>query len=375
MAKIVQRVWTTRGPTGKRVKHVAWGYTLMVNGTREKKFSSAWQTETEALAALIARRTEADAGGLSQKRDRTFGEVAEAHLKTKRDAKKRSVADDERIVRKCLLPAFGPQCRLRAVTREMIAQYRDRRLGEGLSPYTVSNELSVLRHLLRCAQEVGDLDTVPSIKLPKKPEGRLRFLDPDEIGRLLAACAASRNHYLGAVVTLAVHTGMRKGEILGLEWERVNLSTARITLLQTKSGKPRGIPIGRAVYDTLVTLEPDPTRRQGRVFPNGNDRRGSQIRTAFATALARASITGFRFHDLRHTAASHLVMRGASLKDVQELLGHSDVRMTIRYAHLSPDHLRSAVDRLDGLTARPVLTTPSSPASAVEMAHDLAHSV
>jgi integrase len=119
------------------------------------------------------------------------------------------------------------------------------------------------------------------------------------------------------------------------------------------------------VYDALIALEPDPSRRQGRVFPAGNDRRGSQIRTAFEAALVRAGITGFRFHDLRHTAASHLVMRGASLKDVQEILGHADLRMTNRYAHLSPAHLRGAVERLEGLTP---LEAPA------RLAHDLAQS-
>src|SRR5262249_45377658 len=118
-------------------------------------------------------------------------------------------------------------------------------------------------------------------------------------------------------------TGMRKGEILGLEWERVDLSTARLTLLQTKSGKPRGVPIGRAVYDVLIALEPDPERRHGRVFPVGNDRRGSQIRTAFEVACARAALVGSGFPAPPHPAASHLVMRGASLQDVKEGLGHS----------------------------------------------------
>jgi integrase len=130
-----------------------------------------------------------------------------------------------------------------------------------------------------------------------------------------------------------------------------HLSTSRLTLYQTKSGKPRGIPINRAVYDALVAIEPDQDRRSGLVFKRRDGAAWGQIRTAFAAALTRASITGFRFHDLRHTAASHLVMRGASLKDVQELLGHSDLKMTQRYAHLSPAHLRGAVDRLDGLAA------------------------
>lgn len=221
--------------------------------------------------------------------------------------------------------------------------------GRKVSAYTVANELGVLRHLLRLARRWGYLDAVPEIVLPKTPKGRLRFLDVEEIGRLLEACRASRNRYLSAVVVLALHTGMRKGEILGLEWERVDLSSARFRLDRTKSGEPRGVPINRAVYEVLIALEPDPDRRHGRVFPAGNDRRGSQVRTAFAAALARAGITGFRFHDLRHTAASHLVMRGASLKDVQEILGHADLRMTNRYAHLSPAHLRGAVERLEGL--------------------------
>lgn len=153
---------------------------------------------------------------------------------------------------------------------------------------------------------------MPEILLPKRAEGRLRYLDEAEIGRLLAACRASRNRYLAPIVILALHTGMRKGELLGLEWERVERSTARITLLRTKSGKPRGIPMGRAAYEALIALEPDADRRHGRLFPDGNDRRGSQIRTAFEAVLKRAGIVGCRFHDLRHTAASHLVMRGAS---------------------------------------------------------------
>lgn len=162
---------------------------------------------------------------------------------------------------------------------------------------------------------------------------------------------------------------MRKAEILGLEWARVDLSTSRLTLYRTKSGKPRGIPINRAVYDALVALEPEQTRRAGLVFARRDGAAWGQIRSAFAKALERAGIKGFRFHDLRHTAASHLVMRGASLKDVQELRGHSDLKMTQRYAHLSPAHLRGAVDRLDGLAgghidAHKVLKSTSTPDAA-----------
>jgi integrase len=357
MAKIIRRVWKTRGALGERVKHVAYGYTLMVNGHQERKVSSAWLTETEALEALAKRQREVGAGRL-ERVERTLGEVAEEYLRYKAESGKRTVASDRRILKGRLLPALGAGRPLRTVTGPVIAQYEKARLGvrakgrpRTVSPYTVANELAVLRHLLRLAKRWGYLDAVPEVVLPKRPEGRLRYLEPGEITQLLDACAQSRNPHLRAIVVLAVHTGMRKGEILGLEWGRVDLASARITLLQTKSGKPRGIPMNRAVYDALVALEPSSAARTGPLFRRGSGTGWGQIRTAFDTALTRAKITGFRFHDLRHTAASHLVMRGATLQEVKELLGHADLTMTLRYAHLSPAHLRGAVERLEGLTS------------------------
>jgi integrase len=104
---------------------------------------------------------------------------------------------------------------------------------------------------------------------------------------------------------------MRKAEIVGLEWERIDLATARITLYRTKNGKPRGVPINDAVYAALIALEPDAARRVGRLFTKRTTGAAwGQIRTAFAHTLERAGIKDFRLHDLRHTAASHLVMRG-----------------------------------------------------------------
>ncbi len=374
MAKIIKRTWTSTGPAGRRVRHAAYGYTLQLPGVsnpktgrlkQERKVSSAWLTEADALEEL-AKRQKAIAAGAIDRPDRTLGELAEEYLRYKDG--KRSLKDDERIVRARLLPAFGPGLLARKLSAPAIAQYEKDRMGatagqttRKVSAFTVRNELGVLRHMLRLARRWGYIEHVPEIVMPKPPDGRLRYLDEAEIARLLAACRESRNPYLAAIMTIALHTGMRKGEILGLEWERVDLSSARVTLYHTKNGKPRGVPVNRAVYEALIELQPDAAQRHGRLFPNGNDRRGSQIRTAFEAVLKRAGIAGFRFHDLRHTAASHLVMRGASLQEVKEILGHSDLRMTLRYAHLSPAHLRGAVERLEGLTP-------------VAVAHDLAHS-
>jgi integrase len=244
---------------------------------------------------------------------------------------------------------------VRRLTGAAIAQYERGRAGQ-VSAFTLANELTVLRHMLRLGKRWGYLADVPEIVLPKKPEGRLRYLEETEIGKLLEACGKSRNPYLSAIVTLALNTGMRKGEILGLEWERVDLSadyglSARLTLYRTKSGKPRGVPLNRAAIDVMTALAPKPEQRVGRIFTRRDDRAWGQIRTAFTTALTRAGIKAFRFHDLRHTFASHFVMRGGSPRALQEILGHADYKMTLRYSHLSPAHLRADVDRLDGLTA------------------------
>ena len=357
MAKIIRRVWRSEGPTGRRVRHVAYGYTLMVNGRRERKVASEWLTESDALDALARRRKEIAAGMIERPADRTLGELVEEYVRYKTDQGKRTVEDDQRILENRLLPVFRADLLVRKLAAPMIAQYEKRRAGE-VSAYTVSNELSVLRHMLRLAKRWGYLDQAPEIEMPRKPEGRLRYLEQDEIVRFVRACESSKNPYLKTIVTIAIHTGMRKAEILGLEWERIDLSSARITLYRTKSGKPRGIPINRAVYEVLIALEPDPAR-QGLLFKKRDQRAWGQIRTAFEKALEKAGIKGFRFHDLRHTFASHAIMRGATLREVQEVLGHSDLKMTQRYAHLSPAHLRTAVERLEGLTPVPAIRTAS----------------
>jgi integrase len=346
MAHVIKRVWKS-GP--RKVKKVAWGYTLQVAGKQERTFNGAW-TEDDAQREL-GERLEQVRAGVERLRECTLAELADEYLAHKTDTGKRSLREDRRILKKRLVPTFGATTKVRTLRETTIAVYAKQRLGE-VSAFTVANELTVLRHMLRLARKWGYLDRVPDVELPKRPEWRQRYLEEDEISRLLAACRKSRNPYLAAIVIIALNTGMRKAEILELTWERVDLSTSRLTLYKTKSGKPRGVPVNRAVYDVLVALQPDAKDRAGLLFKRSTDRAWGQIRTAFTTALTRAEIKGFRFHDLRHTAASHMVMRGAGLKDVQEILGHADMKMTMRYSHLSPAHLRATVDRLDGLTER-----------------------
>lgn len=162
----------------------------------------------------------------------------------------------------------------------------------------------------------------------------LRFLSEAEIEALLPVCPA----HLRPIVETALLTGMRKEELLSLKWEQINHGL--IHLSKTKSGNPRHLPISGRLVEIFQQLRQQNHLKSPYVFCDAQGRRFNTVKRSFATACRKAGITDFRFHDLRHTFASHLIMRGAGLKPVQELLGHSDIMMTMRYAHLSSGHLK-----------------------------------
>jgi integrase len=271
MAQVIQRVWRS-GP--RKVRRTAWGYTLMIDGRQERKYVGAW-SEDDAREALVACRKELAAPPPAPTDERTLQQLAEEYLAYKKQRGKRSLKEDTRILATRILPAFGSDLPVRQLTGATIAQYERKRAGE-VSAYTVANELGVLRHMLRLGRRWGYLGVVPDMEMPKKPDGRREYLDEGEIARLLRACEPSKNRYLWTIVTIAINTGMRKGEILGLEWERIDLATSRITLYKTKSGKPRGVPVIRPVYEALTTLEPDGKCRVGLVFHRRNGRHGGR---------------------------------------------------------------------------------------------------
>jgi integrase len=362
---LTQRRWKING-----VWRESWGYSIQVNGKQVKRFSADWLTKEDALHARAAALLQRDAPVVSIE-NVSLGRLRDEYLKIKEQDGKRSLKEDQRILSKHIVPTFGADLLVRKLAAPMIEHYKVRRLGE-VSPYTVANKLTVLRHMLRKARRLGYLDTVPDVDMPKKPRGRDGYLTEQQVTQLLDAAKESRNPYLWTMLVIALNTGMRKGELLGLTWRDIDLSQSRITLLETKSGKPRGVPVNRAVYDALVALQPDPAKRNdGRLFAKRDGAAWGQVRTAFATALKRAGLpSSWRWHDLRHTAASHLVMRGASLADVKEILGHADIKMTLRYAHVSPAHLRTAVDRLDGLTPQTVPATTRVDNSGGRISHE-----
>ena len=183
------------------------------------------------------------------------------------------------------------------------------------------------------------LAAVPKIRLEKEPQGRIRWLEPDEEARLLDACSKSQTKHLLALVTVAMETGLRKGELFDLTWAQVDMSRGVIRLEVTKSGKRREVPMRQVVYNALSEL---PGPHEGRVWPAGS------IRTAFENSVEAANLDSpLHFHDLRHHFASWYVMRGGSVPALQQILGHATLAMTMRYSHLSPKHLRDEMSRTE----------------------------
>jgi len=184
------------------------------------------------------------------------------------------------------------------------------------------------------------------VKLLHERNARLRYLNEKEIRRLHDACA----EHLKPIVIVALNTGMRKEEILSLKWKDLNFPSRMIYILDTKNSERREIAMNAIVYRTLLTVKR--TLDSSWVFCKKNGERYGNVRKAFEGAKKRAGIVDFRFHNLRHTFASHLVMAGIDLKTVQELLGHKSFEMTLRYAHLSPEHKKAALDILYKRLAR-----------------------
>ena len=242
------------------------------------------------------------------------------------------------------------------LTPPLIAEGRDKLAAgfpgtEPRGPATVVRYLAALSHCLSVAvKEYQWLDDSPLRKVskPKEPRGRVRFLSDDERAALLTACEQSPNPYLFPVVVLALATGMRAGEIMNLEWRDVDLARGWLTLRETKNGDRRGVPLAGKALD-LVKEQARIRRRLDTplLFPGANPAKPVNLRQPWEKALKQAGIDDFRFHDLRHSAASYLAMNGASLNEIAAVLGHKTLSMVQRYAHLSESHQAGVVERMN----------------------------
>jgi integrase len=247
---------------------------------------------------------------------------------------------------KDLLSTFG-SLQLRKFSTLLVEQYQTDLLNKNLKPASVNKNISLLKAMIKKAVdwemvEESMLKKVRAVKLFPENNRRLRFLSKTECQELIISC----DTHLRPIVITAINTGMRRGEILNLTWEQVDMKHGFILLDITKNGERREIPINSTLRSTLQGI----TRRLDVPFVFFDTKTGKayqEVKKSFKTALRRAKIQDFKFHDLRHTFASHLVMAGVDITTVKELLGHKDIKMTLRYAHLAPFHKVKAVDLLD----------------------------
>lgn len=237
------------------------------------------------------------------------------------------------------------------ISMQIVEQYAtSRRKINKNADSTVNRHLATIKNIFTKAEDWNYItpeqnETIHKIKMVKEENARLRFLSRDEIPKFLEACA--KQPHLWEIAQYALNTGCRQSEILGLKWENVDLVHGLIRLNITKSGEGRDIPINDTLKPILQKRHDNNKKNIPYVFYDyrTNDRFG-EIKRSFHTACDRAGIKNFRFHDMRHTFASHLVMSGVDLMTVKDLLGHKTLTMTVRYAHLAPNHKLSAINVL-----------------------------
>ncbi len=238
--------------------------------------------------------------------------------------------------------AFGNR-RIRSITPANVETYRATRLTEA-SVATTNRELAFLKCVFNDAIEnhLADENPVRRVKLLEENNARVRWLSDEEESRLFDALDP-----LGASATLlALHTGLRQEEQFKLRWEYVDLAKGIITVPRSKHGQVRYVPINDTARSVLLGLRNDtawvfPSRKRTTTIKPDNF-----ILRHFKPALRQAGVENFRWHDLRHTFASRLVMAGVDLRTVQDLMGHKTIAMTLRYSHLAPEHLYAAVQKL-----------------------------
>ncbi|HKA87337.1 MAG TPA: site-specific integrase [Haliangiales bacterium] len=281
----------------------------------------------------------------------TVREFATVYLDVSRvDNKPSSVDSKEQALRTHIVPFFGA-LRLDKVTYATIQDFKVKKIAEGRAKKTVNNLLTTLRRMLVIARKRGLIAQVPEVEWLKAPKPDFDFLDFDEARRLVAAA----DEEWRPMIVVALRTGMRQGELLGLRWQDVDLIAGRILVRQSivrgrvgtpKSGRPREIPLGE---DVLAALKAHRHLRGELVFCDYGGRvlGKEECKHPLWRACRRAGLRRIGWHTLRHTFASHLAMRGAPLKAVQDLLGHATIQMTMRYAHLAPEVARDAVRLLD----------------------------
>lgn len=306
------------------------GYPQQTRTLPTKAEAQAWAREQEgridrALAPINLRLLKGT----------TLRDVLDRYLTEVTPAKDSAYSETARL-RKLLREQAFCDLALADLTPKAFADYRTARLAT-VKPGTVHRELGLIRHALEVARREWDMDLptnpLDRVKRPKLSNARDRRLRPGEYERLKVALQRTRNPLVAPVVEFAIHTAMRRGEILALRWEQVNWQQRTAYIADSKTGVPRTIPLLDGALTVLEALRPELPR--GPVFPLTME----ALKQAWERVRDRAGLGDLHFHDLRHEAISRLCEMGLSLPEVALISGHKDPRMLFRYVNLRPADL------------------------------------
>jgi integrase len=282
---------------------------------------------------------------------RTFDELMVNYLRETQTEKQS--AERDRYSTKQLRRAFTT-ISLDEIGPTEIAEYKRMRKRDGVKQSTVAKELRLLSSAINHARREWGWDVPNAVqgRCPPESPGRIRWITEKEAMNLIAAARSKRAPWLVDFIELGLSTGMRSGEMLKLTWDRVDLSQRLIYLSpeDQKNATHGSVPINDTARAALLRrfhFKQANCPTSSWVFCSFNGQHLKSVSNSFAGACRRAGITDFTPHDLRHTCASWLVQSGAPLRTVAELLRHKDIRTTMRYAHLSPEDTRDAVEAIN----------------------------
>lgn len=287
-------------------------------------------------------------------KNRTFGSFADHYIQNILPKLPKGCAKQTQLIRwwqskigKYFLAHISPA---------MIAKLRDELL-EGITPRKAKRTTSTVNRYLAalsrsfniCVKELGWLKENPVllIKRLKETKARERYLEKEEIDRLLQACQESRCQYLYSIVVFALATGARRGEILNLKWADVDFVYGIALFRETKNGEARSVSLPLHLRECLKLERTKRIIISPFVFPSLDGTKPANIETAWDCAIERSNLPKLRFHDLRHTAASYLAMSGASTLEIGAILGHKTLAMVKRYSHLSTSATAHALARMN----------------------------
>lgn len=328
---------------------------------------------------ILADVVKGNAPETKRKRNYSLKEFIEKEYAPWRRANRKRADEDICRVKARFENDFGHES-LTDISPMLVDKWRSKRVMNGIKPVTVNRDIAILKAVLSKAEEWGIISTSPLSKFkPSRVDSiaKVRYLTKGE-ETLLKAALRSRDEklqtarakgnewrkvrgydlfpdlsqlvyvdHLTPMVLLSLNTGLRRGELFSLCWENINLEQAMLTIRgdNAKSGKTRHVPLNVIALQVLKNWQ-EQASTKGLVFQNHNGEQFDNVKKSWMTVLKMAEIDNFRWHDMRHHFASRLVMAGVDLNTVRELLGHADIKMTLRYAHLAPEHKARAVAKL-----------------------------